>query len=396
MLTFLSKIIKINTVNIVGVSRDENTETYNLLTVKRKGNTIDIVETATYDSFENLKKKIDLKLPVIIALDGKGVLNKKIDFNNEADVNWQKNVDYNSIYFTAYKAGTANYMSFCRKNAVTEVLQKFTAEKFQVIDVYVGAFLAALLQTAIGEPKILASDLMLEFDDTGLSGFEKQFAEIPMKLKYKINDDIINSDFIPLYGVLVHFFLQPKAVTKTESGMLNVEEIIYKKAFTLFGTVMLVGFLLSLLTSYLLIHYYGSKNAELNLQNVYSNQSYQLVLDMEKQKEKKENILKESGFGSSRFLSFYSYELIKMTPGDIVLNELNVVPLAKEVKATERVLLDPGTIVLKGETYNEASFNNWMGNLKNNKWIRKFEITQLKKDKKNKTQFEVKITIKDV
>ncbi|MPT35919.1 MAG: hypothetical protein E2604_12740, partial [Flavobacterium sp.] len=90
MLTFLSKIIKINTVNIVGVSRDENTETYNLLTVKRKGNKIDIVETATYNSFESLKKKIDLKLPVIIALEGKGVLNKKIDFNNEADVNWQK------------------------------------------------------------------------------------------------------------------------------------------------------------------------------------------------------------------------------------------------------------------------------------------------------------------
>ncbi|UUC46509.1 PilN domain-containing protein [Flavobacterium cerinum] len=396
MLALLSKIIKINTLTIVGVSRADHGDSFNLLTVKRKGNKIDILETATYDSYEELKKKIDIKLPVIVALDGKGVLNKKIDFNNEGDVNWQKNVDYNSIYFTAYKSGTANYMSFCRKNAVDEVLQKFIGDKFQVVDVYIGAFLTALLQPAVNEKKILSGDLMLEFDDEGFTGFTKQFAEIPMKLKYKIGDDSINSDFIPLYGVLVHFFLQPKEVTKTESGMLNVEEIIYKKAFTLFGTIMLVGFLLSLMASYLLIQYYGSKNAELNLQNVYSNQSYQLILEMEKQKEQKENILKESGFSSSKFLTYYSYELIKMTPGDIRLNEVNIVPLAKEVKANERVLLDPKTILLKGETYNETSFNNWMSNLKTIKWIKKFEINALKKDKKNKSQFEVKITIKDV
>ncbi|ODS83139.1 MAG: hypothetical protein ABS44_17710 [Chryseobacterium sp. SCN 40-13] len=396
MLPILSKIIKINSLNIVGVSKTENGDVFNLLVVKRKGNKIDIVATETYDSFDGLEKKIDAKLPVIIVVDGKGVLNKKIDFNNEADVNWQKNVDYNAIYFTAYKTGTSNYISFCRKNAVEEVLQKFINHKLQVIDVYVGAFLTVLLQPAINEKKILSGDLMLEFEDAEFVGFTKQFAEIPMKLKYKINEDQISSDFVPLYGVLVHFFLRQKEVTKTESDALNIEEIIYKKAFTLFGAVMLVGFLLSLLVSYFLIQYYGTKNAELNLQNVYSNQSYQLVLDLEKQKENKQNILRDSVFSSSRFLSFYSYELIKIIPGDILLNELNIVPVVKEIKSNEKVLFDPGTILLKGETYNETSFNNWMSSLKNVKWIKKFEITTLKKDKKNKSQFEVKITIKDV
>ena len=42
---------------------------------------------------------------------------------------------------------------------------------------------------------------------------------------------------------------------------------------------------------------------ELNLKNVYSNQSYQKIVNLEKQKENKINILKESGFLSSKFLT---------------------------------------------------------------------------------------------
>ena len=159
---------------------------------------------------------------------------------------------------------------------------------------------------------------------------------------------------------------------------------------------MLVGFLSSLLLSYLLIQYYGSKNAELNLQNVYSSQSYQLILDLEKQKENKQQLLNESGFLSSKFLSFYSYEIIKGIPGDISLTGLNIIPVSKEVKATQKISFEAKSIVIKGETFNETSFNNWMEKLKKMSWLKNFEIISFKKDKKNKSQFEIKITIKDV
>ncbi|WP_426065118.1 hypothetical protein [Flavobacterium sp. DSP2-3-1] len=366
-----------------------------MLTVKKKGQKIDVVNMAFYDTVGELRKNIDIKLPIILVVDGKGVLNKEINLNNEADVSWQKNIDYKSIYQTSLEGSNSNFISFCRKNIVDDTIIKFQKKGFQVVDIYIGSFLSALLFTAIKNETIISNDLFLEFDNEKLVGFKKQTESIK-KEQYTIGEEIISSSFLPLYGTLIHFFIQPKEVSKTKNETLNVEEIIYKKAFNIFGIAMLIGFLTTLLASYLLIQHYGSKNAELNLQNVYSNQSYQLILDLEKQKEKKQSILKESGFLSSKFLSYYGYEIIKVIPQDISLTALNITPLNKEIKANQKMNFEAKTIIVKGETFKESSFNGWMEGLKKMNWLQHFEIISFKKDKKNKSQFEVKIAIKDV
>lgn len=395
MITFLSKIIKLNNLHVIGIIKKDNEETYNVLTVKKKGNKIDIIRTVSFDSFEKIARNIDLKIPVILAIDGQGILNKEINFNDESDVNWYKNIDFDSIYHTSLVGKNSSFISFCRKNIIQETTEKFLKKGFQLADVYVGAFLSALLYNAIQKDAIISNDLVLEFNNGKLAGFTKQ-PEISNTEKYTIGKETISSKYISLYGIIVHFFLQPKEVSKTKNEALNIEEIIYKKAFNILGISMLAGFLTSLLISYLLIQYYGSKNAELNLQNVYSNQSYQLILDLEKQKEKKQQLLKESGFLSAKFLSFYSYEIIKGIPHDISLTNLNIIPVEKEIKATQKISFEPKSIIIKGETFNESSFNDWMEGLKKMKWLKNFEIISFKKDKKNKSQFEIKIILKDV
>ena len=78
------------------------------------------------------------------------------------------------------------------------------------------------------------------------------------------------------------------------------------------------------------------------------------------------------------------------------LNEVNIIPAGKEIKANKKIAFDSKTILVKGETFNESSINKWIDRLKEMNWIKNFEIISLKKNKKNKSQFEVKITIKDV
>ncbi|WP_343696895.1 hypothetical protein [Flavobacterium sp.] len=395
MFNTLSKFIKINDLNVVGVIKKEDYEIYNLLTIKKKANKISIGAKLTFENFESLTKTIDKKLPVLIVVDGKGVLNKEIDFENETDLNWQKNIDYNAIYYTDIKGLKSNFISFCRKNIIEESISSFQKNGFQVIDVYVGSFLSALLNSALKKDVLFSSDLKLEFQDEKLISFSKQNENV-QSVNYQIGEDTVSSSFLPLYGSVVHFFIKQKEVSKTVNPSLNSEELVYKKAFNILGLVMLCGFLGSLLISYFLIQYYGTKNSELNLQTVYSNQSYQLILNLEAQKEKKLNLLKESGVLSSKFLSFYSYEIIKTIPGNISLNELNVIPLKEEYKENKKALFNNGIIIIKGETFEESSFNNWLENLKKMDWLKNFEIISLKKDKKNKSIFEIKIILKNV
>jgi len=395
MIATLSKFIKINDLNVVGIIKKEDYEVYNLLTIKKKANKISIVSKQTFEAFDALVKTADKKLPILLVIEGKGILNKEINFENEADLNWQKNIDFNTIYYTDLKGTNSNFISFCRKNIVEESITRFQKNGFQVIDIYIGSFLGALLNNILKKDVLYSTDLKLEFENDILSGFSKQ-NEMPNAVNYQIGEETISNAFLPLYGSVIHFFVKPKEVSKTINSTLNNEELIYKKAFNFLGAAMLVGFLISLLISYFLIQYYGTKNSELNLQTVYSNQSYQLILDLEAQKEKKLNLLKESGVLSSKFFTFYSYEIIRTVPGAISLTELNIAPLKEEYKENKKVLFNSGTIVLKGETYQESSFNTWLENLKKMEWLQRFEIVSLKKDKKNKSVFEIKIIIKNV
>lgn len=395
MLATLSKFIKLNDLNVVGVIKKEDYEIYNLLTIKKKANKISIASKQSFENFESLLKIAAKKIPLLVVIEGKGILNKEIDFQNEADINWQKNIDYNAIYYTDLKGLQSNFISFCRKNIVEETILRFQKSGFQIVGVYIGSFLAALLNNTLKREVLFSNDLRLEFENDKLLSFSKQ-NEVEKVIDYKIGEETVSSIFLPLYGALIHFFVKPKEVSKTNNPDLSSEELIYKKAFRVLGITILIGFLASLLISYFLIQYYGTKNSELNLQTVYSNQSYQLILDQEAQKEKKLTILKESGVLSSKFLSYYSYEIIKTIPGDISLNEVNIIPIKEEYKENKKVLFNSKTIMVKGETFQESSFNNWLESLKKMDWLQRFEIISLKKDKTNKSIFEIKITLKNV
>ena len=95
MVNILSKIFKINSIQVVGIFQDTDNEKYTLLTFKKTKGKLDIQENKTFSTTVALFENIDLKLPIIVAIDGKGVLNKKIDDTNDIDLAWQKNIDFN-------------------------------------------------------------------------------------------------------------------------------------------------------------------------------------------------------------------------------------------------------------------------------------------------------------
>jgi hypothetical protein len=159
---------------------------------------------------------------------------------------------------------------------------------------------------------------------------------------------------------------------------------------------MLGFYLVLLLISYFGINYFSTKNAELNYRNVYSNQAFKKLEDLEKQKNNKLKILSETGLTSNKFLTFYAYEINKNTLSGIQLSELKVNPLEAETKPTKKVLLLNKVILISGQAQNELVFNNWIENLKKMNWIKKFEIISIDTNKKNWMQFQIKILVKDV
>lgn len=394
MLKFLSKIIKFNNLLVLGVYKTDDGDMYYSLVIKKKGNTLNIVSSSVYSDLEALVKAIDLNLPVLVLIDGKGILNKKIDINNEIDITWKKNLDFNTIYYTDYKASNATYLSFSRKKTVDEIITNLQKKGLQLIDFYLGPLPSVLLFPTIKESILHSNDTLLKFEQHVLFEITKQTDSLVKN--YTLGDKQISQYHLPLYGAVIHFFLKQKDISKNESVNINTEEIIYKKSFNYFGVGMLVAFFMSLLMSYFLIQYYSAQNIDLNQQNVFSNQTYQQIIKLEAQKEQKMKILNETGQLSKNFLSFYVYKLSASVSPAVQINNLNVFPLSKEIKENEKVSITSNYIFIKGSTKSESSFDDWLSKLKEMKWIRKFEIVSLKKDKKNVQQFEIKILLNDV
>lgn len=67
-------------------------------------------------------------------------------------------------------------------------------------------------------------------------------------------------------------------------------------------------------------------------------QSYDMIVDLEKKKDSKIKILNETGFLTSKFLAFYSYEIIKEVPSDISLTNLNISPLYENIKQNKKLI----------------------------------------------------------
>jgi Tfp pilus assembly protein PilN len=394
MLGYLSKIIRFDEVLALGIFRTDEKDIYYTLNVKKKGNNLDIQSFSSYKDAETLLKSIDRKKPVILLSDGKGVLNKKIDPNNENDVTWKRNLDLNSIYYTEYKTTKNVFMSFCRKQPIDDLIAECQKNGLEILDFYLGPLLSAFFKTVIPEEIILSGETFLQFEEEALIDIYKN--KDAAERQYTFGSHQLNQYYLALYGAVLHFFINQKEVSKTISSSINKEEIIYKKSFNVLLVGTLVTFLVALLASYLLIQHYSGKNAELNEQNVFSQQTYQQIQSLQEQKEQKMKILEATGQLSNNFLSYYVYELAKSVPSTISINETNVFPVAKEIKANEKVMPDSNTIIINGSTVSEYSFNQWINQLREMKWIKKFEIVYLKKDKKNIEQFEIKILLNGI
>ncbi|MFK7113993.1 hypothetical protein V3468_06015 [Flavobacterium oreochromis] len=342
-----------------------------------------------FDSLDKLLNTIDTKTPILLTIDGKGVLHKKIDTNNYEDLNWLKTVDQNSIYHTTYNNHENQFIGFCRNNLVDEYLELFKEKNYEVLDLYIGNFLGALLKDFISSKEFSSGDLKLEWEEQQLIHFERT----EKNSLIKIGTDEIQQTHIPLYAAGLHFYLQHETIQKTQHKKINIEEIIYKQAFNKLGIIMLVSVFLLLLISYSLIQYYGAKNTDLNLQNLYSNQSYKKLQELDKKRKQQLIILNESGLTSNTYISHLTHDIFCTVPNNIKLNELSYFPIDKEIKPEKKILLTPKTIFIKGQTQDEFHFNNWLNEIRKLNWIKKFEIISLKKDKKNISHFEIKIVL---
>ncbi len=374
----------------MGIRKLDDAEEVFILHLRKKGNVLMISSATSFRELETAVKNIPGKVPVILCVDGKGVLNKKIDRTNQTDLAWERGLDFTTLYYTKTDSGQQSFISFARRSQFDKTVEKLLSYKLDIIDFYIGPFAGALFKKVSGENALVSGDWQLEFLNGSLSAFSR---EDKCDSKTEIDGHQLSSWHILLYGAGISFFTGRPGISGSMPKEVQPTEAIYKRAFNRIGVAFLVTMFLTLFSSYLLTWKYSSENAALNQENIFSGQTYKNIVNLEKQKGIKMKMMEDAGHLSKNFLSFYSSTLINSIPHQIQIDEMEIVPVQSDIKENKKVLLNASHILLKGVASDEKALNSWIKTTENVQWLKKLEIITLKKDKNDIQHFELKLLL---
>jgi len=386
-----NRIIQDKTIQVVGVQFGKET-CYHVLQLDNTNNELFVTGKYSNLSFEEVKSKLNKKLPLVLVFSGKGILNKKVKRTPDYKSKVLLNVNSNEFYFYEFQKKNEVFISVARKNLLEEQLELFASNAYLVVDYSIGVFSSVLLKSFVQKGTVVSNDVVLNFIGDELDSFTKSVGDNIES----IEEQQLSAIEMPLFATgLNYYYPNQQLVYDTDFLITNREEKNYKKYFELLGGVVLGSFFLLLLLSYLLLGYYNDKTIESNTSLGMLQETYSKVKILKKERDDKKAILNESGMFTSSFLSYYINELTTDLPKTINFSEFLLFPNAKKIKQSEKVLFETNVITIEGESLSNSNFIKWYEGVKKISWVsKKSNIVKYHEDKKGYHDFKIKIVIK--
>ncbi|WP_452223482.1 PilN domain-containing protein [Lacinutrix chionoecetis] len=386
-----NKLLKNTTIVVIGIHFEAESETYNVIKVSQKNNKLSISEQSSFNSFDQLNKALEKKSSIVLNFSGKGILNKRIantpDYKSKALLN----VDNNDFYFYEHLQEKEVFISVIRKKKVHKFIEMFNDTNFFIVDYSIGPFIASILSSIEKKDQIISNDIELIIVENRLYNFKKTNE----KKTITIDNQTLSERETALLAGAINYF-RPISHFNYESGFLqkNKEEVSFKKYFETLGITILSIFFSLLLLSYFLLNFYNKKIYTLSSNIESVQETYNIVKNLQKDRDNKKEILNESGVFTSRFLAFYINQLTIDIPKSITLNTFSLFPYDRKIKPSEKIKFEENVISIKGESSSNTLFNNWYKNLKKIDWITKSDIITYTANRNSNYDFEIKINIK--
>ncbi|AOW20763.1 hypothetical protein [Urechidicola croceus] len=369
---------------------------YHLLQLSYRKNSLETVFSASFSDFKKLISSIPKEQHVFLIINNNKVLSKNLESSNDLE-NGVKlafpNINSSDFTIEMHTNTNQSFISICRNNDVQSILVRYKKNGIQILGFSIGNTQISNVIPYVNQQTIYTSNSRVDLKDSVISTITK-VNEIPVE-NYNLNDLIISSkNLLSFSGIL-------KVISNSEQTISNFENQLYqlkedfkqKRLFSnslKFGLGLLFGLLL---VNFLVFSNYRTKiNALSNEQQVNENYKENL-LQLNKNIERKRNVVKDITSVSSSKISFYLDEIGTSIPNSILLTQLYLQPILKTIKKENEILFSANTIVVKGKSYKSHDFSDWINLLENKKWIEKIAVIEYGVGTNSKTEeFEINLT----
>lgn len=346
-------------------------------------------------SFEELAQFVNPRLPIILVLNGKGIIHRKISFSeSDTPITMLNKVlpNANPNEFDLQQtiiSSSQIFVSLIRSNIINEVIEQLRKNKLtNVAGCLLGPFVINNLLPLINTDII--SNEQLRFGTYQLQIREQQITEITIAESEKLNESILIGEdqihpklVIPFAAALSYFLGTDAGIAKSEVINSIKKEFEQKQKFEFIGWSLLITAFSVLLVNYFVFNHYWTKTMDLS-SKLASNQSALYRYDTLKVEfAEKRDFLEQNGLLESSRTSFYADRLAGSLPSLIQWIDVNIHPVKKKQvnDETEGFFFENKSIKISGKCQKSTDLNDWMKVVKLKSWVSSVTLLNYTQDK---------------
>ncbi|MBL7884742.1 MAG: hypothetical protein JNL69_11780, partial [Bacteroidia bacterium] len=354
-------------------------------------------------------KLIDKKIPLIITLNGKGILHKKINISeNEDDKSLLgkvfPNANINEFSFQKTIINNNSMILSVVRNSVIENIFTQLSNKgiTNISSVMLGPFSINLMLNVLNNGMLTNSSIILP--GYTLHTANGSISDVITNIEnqnytdFYIADSKINADTITSFSSAFVALNGNKLNSIENSAIISniIDDYKQKIKFEFNGWALLAITLLMLTINYFIFNHYWNVNTGINNQLSFNQSAIQNLELLKKEYQEKKIFLEQNGLLESSKTSFYADRLATDLPSSIQWTELYIHPIKKkEANQDENVFaFETKTIFISGKSQRSIDVNDWIKNIKAKNWVKDVVLINYFQDTKNeKGDFLIEIKL---
>jgi Tfp pilus assembly protein PilN len=379
----------------------DNGTTFYYTHLKNKNNKLNLVSAASSTDKLELPNGIEKnKIPLVLIVNGKGVVLKKISLSENTEQSFEELIRSNlpainpdDFFIQLFKqTNNSAFIALCRKEQVKNLIDELNLKKIDIANVLIGAPAVMGLQPLWSSFNTLPTTFQtIELTNNDVDSITIANTE---NATVKIDDISFNATHtLGFAGGLAYLTMAHIAETNS-AELLEVENKHLEK--NKFRTIMIgligIAFIISVTNVMFYTSYFNTNNKLESELNVYQGK-YDQINELLTDYQKKKGLIENAGILNKNKISEYADKIAATIPDEVILSELYFNPQQENDESEDSLItFQNKQLIIKGNCNKSLIINEWANVLKMQKFIKDVSLEKFSYNNEGLLpNFEIKI-----
>ncbi len=369
--------------------------------LKNKNNKLDLISTSFSEEKLQLPEIIvKNKIPLVLVVNGKGVVLKKINLSENAEQSFDEiiranlpTINTNDFFVQLYKQeNNSAYVSLCRKELLQSTIDGLSSKKTDIAAVFIGAPAITGLQPLWGDFNTLPTTFhTIELSNNLIDSITPASNE---SVKIKLSEIELNAKHTLGFAGGLAYLMRNKIAQNNNEELLQVETThIEKNKLRLFMIGAVAIAFIAAITNVFFYTTYFDKNNKLETELSVYQGKYEQINQLLTDYQQKKGLIENAGILNKNKLSEYADKIGATIPTEVVLTELYFNPKNKDEESEDSLeTFYTKKLILKGNCNKSFIINEWVNVLKMQKFIKDVSLEKFSYNNEGiLPNFEIKV-----